>query len=132
MQIEIFTFCREVSPERGPMNLTDITHTIRTPSVPLRSPKGFIVLRASFDELDTEPHEIVVRIVDSDGRELAQPDRTFSNTLKREEGKHAYYNCRWDISNFTFHQYGHYWLDLLVDGSQSHRILLSILPPGQE
>lgn len=42
------------------------------------------------------------------------------------EAMMGYLNCKWSIGEFTFSRFGAYWIELLIDGSLSHRLLLEI------
>ena len=104
--------------------------TVITAKIPVQFPTFYALLSVRFGPGETGTHEISIRLIDSDGDDIANPiDETF--TVPPPPSTHFYRNHRitTPVENLVFPKYGEYVVIWLLDGHEVHRANITVFDP---
>ncbi|MGH2728859.1 MAG: DUF6941 family protein, partial [Actinomycetota bacterium] len=100
---------------------------ISGPSFPLVHPHMALVMRflVSHDELG-KSHDLTVRMLDEDGKELARVDGQMETALTEIAGLAVPVNMVINMANTRFERPGDYAIDIIVNGGLEKRVGLHV------
>lgn len=127
MQIEIFTLCEYAATVQDKLTIVNAFTTFYTPDVPAECYHCYLALRVRFEDADVGTHTFDTRIIDGDGQRLTR-DLVFQKNLPPLDVKTHVWTHLFDIRGLRFQRFGDHWIDLVVDGTLTHRVPLFVCP----
>lgn len=131
MRIDVFTLCDFADLESEPkMNIDGIFNTIWSPKVPVTYDSFVLAAILRFDHIEEVRKEILLTIVDSDGKSISPYMPT--SPLRREmfvprsSRSKGTLQMAVSIPEITLTHFGEYSVSLVVDGRQEVSIPLYV------
>lgn len=127
MEIQVATLCDSASDYNGKLCILGTFDTICSAGLPIVHPHCSLALRICFKPGDEGSHEVTVRFINDDGKQIMNP---FKEKIDVNLPNEAYFLTRNLILNFqrlTFASTGQFSIDVSVDGEMLARIPLRVL-----
>lgn len=126
MQVESFMLCDAATIGGGKLNVLGAFDTLYTPKVPTTHPSCAVALRMRFDHAEVGAHKFKLKVVDTDGKQIANfPERTIEVKIP-DGGSFAVTNQIVNFMGLTFKDYGNYSIDLTLDNRHEASLPLSV------
>ncbi|MEI6715628.1 MAG: hypothetical protein WCO60_17870 [Verrucomicrobiota bacterium] len=120
MITDIVTLCHSATITNNQINILGAFDTIYTKSVPTGHPPFTAVVRACFSPEEVGQHQLILRIVDPDGRTLGE--MTISLSLSKESFDPKFtLSITFPINGMELRCFGEYAIDLLLDNEEPIR-----------
>ncbi|MBU2102648.1 MAG: hypothetical protein ABH865_04960 [Candidatus Omnitrophota bacterium] len=118
MHLEIFSLCDAATADTGKLNILGAFDTIWVTTMPVVFPQCTIALRVRFDSIEKGQHQVIVDLVDLDGRHLIPPANGAINVNFDEGQRSAASNLILNIHGLKLEKCGEYSINLAIDGRQ--------------
>lgn len=115
MEIEIFTICDFAQDNNGKLTVVGTFDGINSKQFPFTQANFSVACRLRFAEKETGTHEIRLRFIDIDGKELLQPIQGQMNIPKPTNGQYSTVNLVFNLSQLKFEKAGRYSFELYID-----------------
>ena len=114
MITDIVTLCHSATIVNNQISILGAFDTIHTQSTPTQYPPFTVVVRACFSIEEIGQHQLILRIVDPDGRTLGE--MTISLSLSKESFDPKFtLSITFPINGMELRCYGEYAIDLLLN-----------------
>jgi len=117
MNIESFLLCDAATDQQGKLNILGTFDNIFAKEVPARHPSCSIVSRIRFEKCEEGEHQIKISIIDADGNSIGPKLDTKITVRVVGNLKSTVVNLILNLQGIEFKQYGHYQVDLLINGN---------------
>ncbi len=109
----------------GKLNLMGLFDTLYAAAMPVTHPSMQLVLRIRAEPSETDrQHELEIRCMDEDGRELFKVTGEFS--VQAPPGKPATFNHVVGINNLTLQKYGGYTFPIFINRDLKRTVELDV------
>lgn len=115
MEIEIFTLCDFAQDNNGKLTVVGTFDGINTKQFPFTQASFSVACRLRFAEKETGAHDIRLRFIDIEGKELLQPIQGQMNIPKPTNGQYSTINLVFNIGQLKFDKAGRYSFELFID-----------------
>ena len=115
MEIEIFTLCDFAQDNNGKLTVVGTFDGINSKQFPFTQANFSVACRLRFSEKETGNHELRLRFIDIDGKELLQPIRGQMNIPKPTNGQYSTVNLVFNLSQIKFEKAGRCSFELYID-----------------
>lgn len=115
MQIEIFTLCDFAQDNNGKLTVVGTFDGIHSKQFPFTQANFSVACRLRFAEKETGTHDMRLRFIDGDGKELLQPIQGQMNIPKPTNGQYSTINLVFNLSQIKFEKAGRYSFELFID-----------------
>jgi len=127
MDVQVATLCDSASDYNNKLCILGTFDTICASAVPVTHPHCALALRICFKPGDEGEHELVIRLIDDDGKaKFELPPSKITITLPPD----AYFltrNLVINMQRLRFEKTGQFSLDIAVDGEMLTRIPLRVM-----
>jgi hypothetical protein len=117
MKLEILTLCHSAHTTDAALSIVAASDRLYADKAPSKVPESALVFRLRFGPSEVGPHEVVVSLMDQDGKPITPKNS------KRIEAKIPNDQCTCtyigviSLKSVVFPRFGEYQVDLIVDGS---------------
>lgn len=115
IKIAVLADAANVSQENK-LNITGIFNRIASSTYPLVWPSMYLVVRLNAHPSEAGMHNLLIRVADEDGLEVARLEAEFELPKPAERGMPIMSQFIVPIRNATFPHSGDYSFDILIDG----------------
>lgn len=115
MEIEIFTLCDFAQDNNGKLTVVGTFDGIHSKQFPFTQANFSVACRLRFAEKETGTHDMRLRFIDGDGKELLQPIQGQMNIPKPTNGQYSTINLVFNLSQIKFEKAGRYSFELFID-----------------
>lgn len=115
MEIEIFTLCDFAQDNNGKLTVVGTFDGIHSKQFPFTQTNFSVACRLRFAEKETGSHDMRLRFIDGDGKELLQPIQGQMNIPKPTNGQYSTINLVFNLSQIKFDKAGRYSFELFID-----------------
>ena len=115
MEIEIFTLCDFAQDNSGKLTVVGTFDGINSKQFPFTQANFSVACRLRFAEKETGSHDMRLRFIDIDGKEILQPIQGQMNIPKPINGQYSTINLVFNLSQIKFDKAGRYSFELYID-----------------
>jgi hypothetical protein len=115
MEIEIFTLCDFAQDNSGKLTVVGTFDGINSKQFPFTQANFSVACRLRFAEKETGTHDMRLRFIDIDGKEILQPIQGQMNIPKPINGQYSTINLVFNLSQIKFDKAGRYSFELYID-----------------
>lgn len=116
MEIEIFTLCDFAQDNSGKLTVVGTFDGIHSKQFPFTQQSFSVACRLRFSEKETGQHDMRLRFIDGNGKELLQPIEGQINIPKPTNGQYTTINLVFNLNQIKFDKPGRYAFELYIDG----------------
>lgn len=116
MEIEIFTLCDFAQDNAGKLTVVGTFDGIHSKQFPFTQPNFSVACRLRFSEKETGSHDMRLRFIDGNGKELLQPIEGQMNIPAPGNGQYSTINLVFNLNQVKFEKAGRYAFELYIDG----------------
>lgn len=118
METDIFVLCDAAADYQGRLSILGVFDTIMVQKLPASHPFCAVALRIRFARTEEGEHELVLHIVDYDGKMIIPPlNGKFMVQLPNNE-RHGTINLVLNLQGLTFNTVGEYAVNVSIDKHQ--------------
>lgn len=140
MNIEAFLLCQCATDSAGKLNVLGAFDCLWAKKVPIVCPSCSVTARIRFSRIEQGDHNVRINIIDEDGKAISPNLQSSISVRLAENESSCIRNIILNILQLKFENYGHYRIDLAIDGRQEASLPLNIIkvpdqkvtPPGTE
>ena len=115
MEIEIFTLCDFAQDNSGKLTVVGTFDGIHSKQFPFTQATFSVACRLRFSEKETGQHEMRLRFIDGNGKELLQPIGGEMNIPPPTNGQYTTINLVFNLNQIKFEKPGRYAFELYID-----------------
>lgn len=115
MEIEIFTLCDFAQDNSGKLTVVGTFDGIHSKQFPFVQAAFSVACRLRFSEKETGQHEMRLRFIDGNGKELLQPIGGEMNIPLPTNGQYTTINLVFNLNQIKFEKPGRYAFELYID-----------------
>ena len=115
MEIEIFTLCDFAQDNSGKLTVVGTFDGINSKQFPFVQGNFSVACRLRFAEKETGQHNMRLRFIDANGKELLQPIEGEMNIPKPTNGQYTTINLVFNFNQIKFEKAGRYSFELFID-----------------
>lgn len=115
MEIEIFTLCDFAQDNSGKLTVVGTFDGIHSKQFPITHPSFSVACRLRFSEKETGAHDMRLRLIDTDGKEIIKPIDGNINIPKPQNGQYSAINLVFNFAQMKFEKAGRYSFELYID-----------------
>lgn len=115
MEIEIFTLCDFAQDNSGKLTVVGTFDGINSKQFPFVQANFSVACRLRFSEKETGQHDMRLRFIDVNAKELLQPIEGKMNIPKPTNGQYTTINLVFNLSQIKFDKAGRYSFELYID-----------------
>ncbi|HEX6846396.1 MAG TPA: hypothetical protein VF144_05435, partial [Chitinophagaceae bacterium] len=112
MEIEIFTLCDFAQDNSGKLTVVGTFDGINSKQFPFVQANFSVACRLRFSEKETGQHDMRLRFIDVNAKELLQPIEGKMNIPKPTNGQYTTINLVFNLSQIKFDKAGRYSFEL--------------------
>jgi hypothetical protein len=116
MEIEIFTLADFAQDNNSKLTVVGTFDSIHTKQFPAQHPSCAVACRLRFAPKEIGEHELRLRLLDSDGKEVIQPITGNINIGPSANGNVSTVNLVINFNQLQFQKPGRYSFELFIDG----------------
>jgi len=126
MTIQVAVLCDAATDYNGKLNLLGTFDTIYTAQLPAQHPQCSIATRIAFDRIEEGRHQLRINFVDEDGQSIMPPMDVAVEVSFPTDATFLSQNFIVNIQQLKIQKFGHYSIDLSLDGRQLSSIPLAV------
>ena len=126
METEIFTLCDFAQDNSGKLTVVGTFDGIHAKQFPFVQPAFYVALRLRFSVKETGEHEIKLRLIDAEGKEVIKPIQGQLNINAPNNGQYSAINMVFNFSQMKFEKPGRYSFELYMDDNWTSGLPLFI------
>ena len=115
MEIEIFTLCDFAQDNNGKLTVVGTFDGIHSKQFPFVQSNFSVTCRLRFSEKETGQHDMRLRFIDANGKELIQPIEGQMNIPGPTNGQYTTINLVFNFNQVKFDKAGRYSFELFID-----------------
>ena len=115
MEIEIFTLCDFAQDNNSKLTVVGTFDSINSKQFPFVQAMFSVACRLRFSEKEVGQHDIRLRFIDGDGKELIKPIEGNMNITQPRNGQYSAVNLVFNFNQVKFDKAGRYSFELFID-----------------
>lgn len=115
MEIEIFTLCDFAQDNNSKLTVVGTFDSIHTKQFPFVQASFSVACRLRFSEKEVGQHDMQLRFIDGEGKELIKPIEGKMNIMQPKNGQYSAVNLVFNFNQVKFDKPGRYSFELYID-----------------
>jgi hypothetical protein len=126
METEIFTLCDFAQDNHGKLTVVGTFDIINTKQLPVVQQSFSVACRLRFSEKETGSHDMRLRLIDENGKEMLKTIEGQMNIPSSQNGQYTAVNLVFNLNQVKFEKPGRYSFELYIDGEWTSGLPLFI------
>ncbi len=115
MEIEIFTLCDFAQDNHSKLTVVGTFDSIHSKQLPFVQGSFSVACRLRFSEKEVGEHDMRLRFIDGEGKELIKPIEGKMNIAHPRNGQYSAVNLVFNFNQVKFEKKGRYSFELYID-----------------
>lgn len=115
MEIEIFTLCDFAQDNNSKLTVVGTFDSIHSKQFPFVQASFSVACRLRFSEKEVGQHEMQLRFIDGEGKEIIKPIEGKMNIAQPKNGQYSAVNLVFNFNQVKFDKPGRYSFELYID-----------------